>query len=135
MDSRVLWAVADMDARLADVEWAALALDVNLSPSRFAHLFRHETGYSPSRYLHTLRMERARLLLHRTFLSVREVMVQVGLSDASHFSREFSKYHGISPIAVRRVDTRRTSAFMTAHLNLLQQARERLGSAGTSANE
>lgn len=135
MDRRVLWAIGEMDRRLAAAEWAALALEVNLSPSRFAHLFRQETGYSPSRYLHTLRMERARLLLLRTFLSVKEVMAQVGITDASHFSRDFSKYHGASPSVVRRADLFPQSAFMSAHLDFVERARGVLDGTGTSANE
>jgi transcriptional regulator GlxA family with amidase domain len=48
-------------------------------------------------------MERARVLLERTFLSVREVMAQVGFRDPSHFSRDFRRFHGIAPSAVRGV--------------------------------
>ena len=135
MDRRVLWAIAEMDARLSDAHWAELALKVNLSPSRFAHLFSRETGFSPARYLTALKMERAHLLLERTFLTVKEAMAQVGVSDASHFSRDFRKYHGISPSAVRRSSGRRESAFMTAHLGLVQRAAERLGRTVSSANE
>ena len=50
---------------------------------------------------HTLRMERARVLVESTDLPVREVMQQVGLSDPSHFSRDFRNAHGVSPRAFR----------------------------------
>jgi AraC family transcriptional regulator of arabinose operon len=127
MDRRVLWAVVEMEATLAEVRCAALAAEVNLSPSRFAHLFASGTGSSPSRYLHALRMERARLLLHRTFLTVKEVMAQVGVSDASHFSRDFRRYHGISPTAARGRAPARESVFLAAHLATVEVARRRLG--------
>ena len=78
-----------------------LAAEVGLSASRLAFLFRHETGLSPGAYLHTLRMERARVLVESTDLPVREVMRQVGLSDPSHFSRDFRNAHGFSPRAYR----------------------------------
>lgn len=81
----------------------ALAAEAGLSTSRFAHLFRQETGVAPGRYLHRLRMERARVLLERTFLSVREVMARVGFRDPSHFSRDFRRFHGLAPSAVRGV--------------------------------
>ena len=42
-------------------------------------------------------MERASVLLERTFLSVKEVMAQVGCTDPSHFSRDFRRHHGFAP--------------------------------------
>ena len=102
MDPRVAHAIARMEAAIdRDVPVAELAAAVNLSPSRFAYLFRRDTGVPPGRYLHTLRMERARLLLERTFLSVKEVMAYVGVNDPSHFSRDFRRYHGVPPTGVR----------------------------------
>jgi len=76
---------------------ASLAREFNLSPSRFAHLFRQEFSVSPMRYLHAQRMTRARLLLEETYLSVKEVMVRVGCSDPSHFARDFRRFHGLPP--------------------------------------
>ena len=102
MDPRIAHVIksmeADIDGRLTV---AALAAAVNLSPSRLAALFRCETGVSPARYLRNLRMERARLLLERTFLTVKEVMAFVGVNDPSHFSRDFSRHHGIAPSRLR----------------------------------
>jgi AraC family transcriptional regulator of arabinose operon len=98
MDRRIEWVTAQMQARLgATLTVAGLARDVNLSPSRFAHLFQEQLGTSPARYLRALRMTRARLLLERTFLSIKEVMVHVGCNDPSHFSRDFRRVHGVSP--------------------------------------
>ena len=102
MDPRIAHVIrsmeADIDGRLTV---AALAASVNLSPSRLNELFRRETGVSPVRYLRALRMERARLLLERTFLSVKEVMAFVGVNDPSHFSRDFSRHHGVAPSRLR----------------------------------
>jgi AraC family transcriptional regulator, arabinose operon regulatory protein len=102
MDRRIAHAIARMEEAIdRELLVPELAAAVNLSPSRFAYLFRRDTGVSPARYLHTLRMERARLLLERTFLSVKEVMAYVGVNDPSHFSRDFRKYHGVPPTGVR----------------------------------
>src|SRR4051794_35199636 len=81
-DPRIRRALAVMEGRMAQ-PWpvAALAREVNLSPSQFRHLFRLATGTSPARYLQGLRLGRARLLLERTFLSVKEVMALVGVAD------------------------------------------------------
>ena len=103
MDPRIARAIARMEEAIdREVLVAELAASVGLSPSRFAYLFRRDTGLSPARYLHTLRMERARLLLERTFLSVKEVMACVGVNDPSHFSRDFRRYHGVPPTGLRR---------------------------------
>jgi AraC family transcriptional regulator, arabinose operon regulatory protein len=98
MVSRIADAPRRIEERLGEpLTVATLAKDFDLSPSRFAHLFRQEFGVSPMRYLHMQRMLRARLLLERTFLTVKEVMVQVGCSDPSHFARDFRRFHGLPP--------------------------------------
>ena len=103
MDPRIARAIARMEEAIdREVPVAELAASVGLSPSRFAYLFRRDTAIPPARYLHTLRMERARLLLERTFLSVKEVMAYVGVNDPSHFSRDFRRYHGVPPTGLRR---------------------------------
>jgi AraC-like DNA-binding protein len=98
MDTRIERALEyitqHLDARLT-IE--TLADRVDLSPSRFAHLFRHDVGTSPAQYIHVVRMLRARVLLERTFLSVKEVMALVGCHDPSHFSRDFRWFHGAAP--------------------------------------
>jgi AraC family transcriptional regulator of arabinose operon len=100
-DPRITWAVEHLQRRLHEpVTIAALAARVNLSPSRFRHLFRRQTGIGPALYLQRLRLRRARLLIERTFLSVKEVMGLVGYSDPSHFSRDFRRFHGVSPSAL-----------------------------------
>ena len=102
MDHRIAAAIARMEEALdRDVLVTELAAAVHLSPSRFAYLFRRDIGVPPARYLHGLRMERARILLERTFLSVKEVMTQVGVNDPSHFSRDFRRHHGVPPTGLR----------------------------------
>jgi AraC-like DNA-binding protein len=107
MDGRIERALADMHARLAKpLTVAELARAARLSESRFAHLFTREVGSSPGRYLHALRMIRARLLIERTSLSIKEVMAQVGCNDPSHFTRDFARFHGLSPRAWRAAAAR-----------------------------
>ena len=111
MDPRIEHAIADIHTRLgAPVTIADLAGAAHLSISRFAHLFQREVGTSPGRYIQALRMIRARLLIARTFLSIKEVMVQVGCSDPSHFARDFRDFHGLSPTEWRRAAADRSAA-------------------------
>jgi AraC family transcriptional regulator of arabinose operon len=102
-DPRIAWAVAEMGRRMGDdLTIADLARAVNLSQSRFAHVFREQMGTSPLRYLRQRRLARARLLLESTFLSVKEVMALVGFNDPSHFSRDFRRAYGAAPRTWRK---------------------------------
>ena len=104
MDPRVARTIAVMDDTLErPVSLAELAATVNLSRSQLARLFKEQTGTSPARYLHELRLARARLLLERTFLSVKQVMACVGLNDPSHFSRDFRRRYGFPPSRLRQL--------------------------------
>lgn len=101
-DPRIDRAVVEIGRRMGDgITVPDLARAANLSQSRFAHLFRRQMGLSPGRYLRQRRLERARLLLQSTFLSVKHVMAAVGFNDPSHFSRDFQRAYGASPRAWR----------------------------------
>ena len=78
-----------------------LGLLVNLSGSRLRHLFKAEMDQTPDQYLKAIRMREAATLLRTTLLSVKEIMNRVGISNESHFVREFKKAHGLSPSKYR----------------------------------
>jgi len=99
MDPRVRQAINQLTEDLSRASnFNALAASVNLSPSRLRHLFKGETGLTPAQYLKRLRIEGARKLLEGSFLRLKEVMLHVGVSDESHFVRDFKKAHGLPPI-------------------------------------
>jgi AraC family transcriptional regulator len=103
MDQRVERVIALMKDDLRQgLSLGEMARLVNLSPAHLCNLFKAQTGTSPARYLRSLRMARAESLLINTFLSVKEVMVGVGLSDQSHFVRDFKRINGITPTQYRR---------------------------------
>jgi AraC family transcriptional regulator of arabinose operon len=103
MDHRVRVTIETMEHRLRDpLPIRVLAAQVDVSPSRLAHLFVRDTGMSPSRFLRALRMRCAAALLERTNLAVKDVMQEVGCADPSHFSRDFRSHHGVPPTAYRR---------------------------------
>jgi transcriptional regulator GlxA family with amidase domain len=102
MDARVTAAISMIDRLAAtQISIRAVSESVNLSPRRLTQLFKAETGISPRQYLRTLRMERARSLLQTSFLSVKEVTFHCGLSDVSHFVRNFKKHYGMTPSEFR----------------------------------
>lgn len=102
MDPRVRTALALMQENLQGA-WSTdtLARAVDLSPSRFQHLFKAKVGMAPAHYLRALRMEQARKLLQTSRLTVKQIMNGVGVGDKSHFAREFKKTYGLSPTAYR----------------------------------
>jgi len=80
---------------------AELAEHVQLSPRHLSHLFRAETGTTPARFLKSLRMQQAKDLLENSFLATREIIRRVGLSNESHFARDFKRYYGVTPGQLR----------------------------------
>ena len=79
-----------------------LATMVNLSPSRFRHLFKQETGTTPGQYLKGVRLRKAERMLRTTFLTVKQVLKQVGIASNTHFVHDFRSAYGMTPTAYRR---------------------------------
>jgi len=79
----------------------SLAQRAGLSPSRFAHLFREQTGLTPQRLLEQNRLRTAKQLLRETPLSIQEVAGEVGYADPFYFSKRFRRAFGLSPRAWR----------------------------------
>lgn len=102
MDRRVRTAIALMKSDLRrEPSQTEMAGSVNLSCSRFRHLFKSETGMSPKQYLKSLRIKAAKHLLETTFMNVKEIMSTVGMNDKSRFAREFKNFYGLSPTQYR----------------------------------
>ena len=78
-----------------------MAESVNLSPPYFCYLFKTITGVPPAKYLKSLRMQQSATLLTTTFLSVKEIVRCVGLTDESHFVRDFKRIYGVTPSEYR----------------------------------
>lgn len=79
-----------------------LADAFNLSSRTLLRKFRAETGRSPLELLHDLRVERAKLLLETTVLSVAQVASEVGYIDVATFSRLFTRRTHLTPAAFRK---------------------------------
>lgn len=102
LDQRVASAIAIMDQqRSQPVSVEELARAVNLSPSYLTRLFHRYVGCAPAHFDRARRLERAYELITSSFLSVKEVMADVGWNDPSHFSRDFRRRFGFSPRALR----------------------------------
>lgn len=74
----------------------------NLDPYYLQKLFKRYTGQSPTQYIIHLRMARAKTLLRSTTQSVSEIAYAVGIDNVSHFTRQFKKSEGMSPVQYRK---------------------------------
>jgi Transcriptional regulator containing an amidase domain and an AraC-type DNA-binding HTH domain len=107
MDRRIELVIAKLKTEPSSAwDFAALAVQVNLSPSRFRHLFKQETGTTPAQYLKEVRLRRAAKLLRTTFLTIKQILEKVNLGSNAHFVRDFRKLYGITPTAYRRLNGR-----------------------------
>ncbi|GBG12358.1 hypothetical protein PAT3040_07233 [Paenibacillus agaridevorans] len=80
----------------------ALASRVALSPSRFSHLFKEQTGDSVLETLLKLRLKHAARLLKHTPSLVSEIAGQVGFQSPFYFTKQFTAMFGLSPSDYRR---------------------------------
>jgi two-component system response regulator YesN len=89
---------------------ASIAVSLDISASRLRRVFKQKTGMSFGRYIKVVRLQRARKLLQETRLSVKQIRIEVGLFDHSHFARDFKKEFGESPSGTRRSRTAEQTA-------------------------
>ena len=79
-------------------DYAAL---LHLTPNHLTKCVRAVTGKSPAKWLEESRILEAKVLLFQSSLTVGEIALQVGIADASYFSRLFKQHVGVTPLAFR----------------------------------
>ncbi len=82
---------------------AQIAGMVNMSESRFAHVFKKETGISFWEYVNQVRMEHAEKMLKETDLRIGDIAEKIGVDNPNYFSAQFKKRKGKSPLAWRNM--------------------------------
>ncbi len=92
-------AAAYIDEHLGeeDLSIVSVAAYVYLNPVYFGRVFKTAYGVTFKQYLLGRRMERAKVLLKSEDASIGSVCEQVGIGDASYFSRLFKEYTGMLP--------------------------------------
>jgi AraC family transcriptional regulator len=81
---------------------AEIAQAVGIDPSRFERAFRATTGKGLYQYVDECRIERAKLLLSGSELSIEEVGRHVGLNSERWFADMFQKLTSVSPQTYRQ---------------------------------
>ncbi|MDX1512442.1 MAG: GlxA family transcriptional regulator [Gammaproteobacteria bacterium] len=74
-----------------------LAEMVGLSERQMERLFRKYLDTTPSRYARDYRLRRGRDLLRQTRMNVVDVAVACGFTTASHFTKSYREYFGVTP--------------------------------------
>ncbi len=83
------------------ISTAHLAKLSHLSEGHFCHVFKEAMGKSAKDYINSLRVEKAAELLQSTNMTVLEIAMQCGFSDANYFSRMFKKHRHTIPSSLR----------------------------------
>ncbi len=108
MDYRVEQTLISMNAGIEkQLTLDKMACQVNLTAEYLCRLFKAEIGSSPVAFLKTLRINRASELLETTCLSIKEIMPKVGVTDESHFVRDFKVRFGRTPSEYRKTTAHR----------------------------
>ena len=84
-----------------DISLDDISRKMNLSPYYFSKLFKDKTGQNFVEFLTGIRIEKARELLKRPEMSMKEICAEVGYSDPNYFSRIFKKVVGMPPTEYR----------------------------------
>lgn len=80
-----------------DITLDKVANEFNLSPYYFSRTFKEFTGENYSEYVTNIRIEKAKEMLKKQNLSIKEICFKVGYNDPNYFSRVFKKVERISP--------------------------------------
>lgn len=99
LDPRINRALRLIDERYGEpaLSLAILSKALNLSIWRLGRIFKEQTGIGFRAYVRSIRMSRAEELLTDTFLSIKEVAMQVGYKYVSDFDRHFKGDYGARP--------------------------------------
>ena len=87
----------------SDVKMPQIAKRLNISYSAFRHLFKLYTGISPARYLTDLRLYRAKELLRRSDISVKEISYILRFGSPEYFTTMFKRNTGLTPSQYRKI--------------------------------
>jgi AraC family transcriptional regulator len=85
-----------------NISLSDLAIVAGLSRFHFTRAFKRTTGLSPYQFILSARVERAKLSLAHSDISMFEIAQSLGFGSQAHFSTAFRKLAGITPSQFRR---------------------------------
>jgi DNA-binding response OmpR family regulator len=84
---------------------------MNMSSSNLYRKIKALTGESPVQLLRNMRLNLAAELIQKNNHNITEVMLQVGFSNLSYFSRSFKSLYGVTPKVFQRSHSRKAKPF------------------------
>lgn len=76
---------------------SGIASKFNYNKDYLTRLFRQHTQRGPLEFIHQVRIGKAKELLMRTSMTVREIATEVGFQDEKYFMRLFKRYVNLTP--------------------------------------
>ncbi|MDR1422499.1 MAG: helix-turn-helix transcriptional regulator [Coriobacteriales bacterium] len=86
-----------------DLSASVVAREFNISQSGVTRVIKRARGEGFLKYLHSLRIAKAHELLLTTTLSIADISIQVGYTNALTMTRAFKRYTGTTPGSFRRL--------------------------------
>ncbi|MFB9327879.1 AraC family transcriptional regulator [Paenibacillus aurantiacus] len=79
-----------------------IAASLGISTGYALEVFRKVYGLSPRQYLSELKLHEAKVLIQQPDLSLKAIAERLGYAHLSHFSRQFKRWTGMSPLQYRK---------------------------------
>ncbi|MDP9699960.1 AraC-like DNA-binding protein [Paenibacillus intestini] len=89
------------DGNVSSVKVEQIISSFGISPGYGLQVFRKVFGHSPRAYLSSLKLQEAKVLIEQPDLSLGEIAIKLGYTHLSHFSRQFKRWTGQSPLLYR----------------------------------
>lgn len=90
---------------LGDLRIEHIIQSLGISTGYGLEVFRKVYGVSPRQYLSELKLHEAKVFIHQSHLSLTDIAIKLGYSHLSHFSRQFKRWTGMSPLEYRNMTT------------------------------
>ncbi|SHI72913.1 transcriptional regulator, AraC family [Clostridium cavendishii DSM 21758] len=81
-----------------------IAEDLNISEYKLQEAFKNILGDTVYEYIKKTRIEKAKILLKNTDMSVLEIVNEIGYENPSKFSSLFKRYNNITPLKYRKTN-------------------------------
>lgn len=85
-----------------DLSIEQVAAHVNLNVSYFYKIFKQITGDTPMNFLNSIRINKAKLLLEKSDISIIDICEFVGFNSRQYFTSAFKRHTGLTPREYKR---------------------------------